>query len=70
MTFELERSGGGGEASPSPHRRARDRSQLLGVSAGWHAHLDVLDARLRGREPPMFWANWTRLKADYDKRLP
>jgi uncharacterized protein YndB with AHSA1/START domain len=69
VTFELEPSGCEVKLTVT-HRRARDRSQLLGVSAGWHAHLDVLDARLRGRDLPPFWANWTRLRADYDKRLP
>ncbi len=69
VTFELEPEGSQVKLTVT-HRRAQNRGQLLGVSAGWHAHLDVLDARLRGREPPMFWTNWTRLKADYDKRLP
>jgi uncharacterized protein YndB with AHSA1/START domain len=68
VTFELEPIGPEVKLTVT-HRRARDRGQLLGVSAGWHAHLDVLEARLRGREPPMFWSNWTRLKADYEKRL-
>ena len=27
------------------HRRLPDRSTLLNVSAGWHAHLDILVAR-------------------------
>ncbi|HEY2754044.1 SRPBCC family protein [Phenylobacterium sp.] len=68
VTFELEPIGSEVKLTVT-HRRARDRGQLLGVSAGWHAHLDVLEARLRGGEPPMFWSNWTRLKADYEKRL-
>jgi hypothetical protein len=29
----------------------------------------VLVARMDGAEPAPFWDNWTRLKADYDKRL-
>ena len=69
VTFELEPKGGEVKLVVT-HRRARDRSQLLGISAGWHAHLDVLDARLAGRELPLFWARWTELRADYDKRLP
>jgi uncharacterized protein YndB with AHSA1/START domain len=39
------------------------------VGPGWHAHIDVLAARMSGTEPAPFWDNWTRLKADYDKRL-
>lgn len=52
------------------HRRLPDRGNLLGVSAGWHAHLDILVGVLRGGELPLFWANWTRLRDEYDARLP
>ena len=52
------------------HRRLPDRPTLLNVSAGWHAHLDLLVARATGREPGPFWDAWTRLKADYAERLP
>jgi uncharacterized protein YndB with AHSA1/START domain len=69
VTFELEPEGDEVKLTVT-HRRARDRGQLLGLSAGWHAHLDVLVARLEGRDIPPFWASWTRLRADYDKRLP
>jgi uncharacterized protein YndB with AHSA1/START domain len=68
VTFELEPKGSEVKLTVT-HRRAQSRGQLLGVSAGWHAHLDVLEARLNDRDPPMFWANWTQLKADYDQRL-
>ena len=69
VTFELEPKGDEVKLTIT-HRRARDRGQLLGLSAGWHAHLDVLAARLEGRDLPAFWANWTKLRADYDQRLP
>ena len=69
VTFELEPKGDEVKLTVT-HRRARDRSQLLGVSAGWHAHLDVLAARLGNRELPLFWKNWTALRAEYDRRLP
>jgi len=52
------------------HRRLPDRGNLLGVSAGWHAHLDILVGVLRGGELPLFWANWTRLRGEYEQRLP
>lgn len=52
------------------HRRLPDRGNLLGVSAGWHAHLDILVGKLRGGELPLFWANWSRLRGEYDARLP
>lgn len=52
------------------HRGAPDRATLLGVSAGWHAHLDVLAARAAGREPAPFWDGWRAIRAEYDRRLP
>jgi uncharacterized protein YndB with AHSA1/START domain len=39
------------------------------VGPGWHAHIDVLAARMAGTEPQPFWDNWTQLKADYETRL-
>jgi uncharacterized protein YndB with AHSA1/START domain len=52
------------------HRRLPDRATLLKVSAGWHMHLDVLAARASGKEPAPFWPGWSRLKEEYDRRLP
>jgi len=53
------------------HKRATDRTTLLNVSAGWHAHLDILEAKIGGggqAEP--FWEGWQRLKKDYETRFP
>ena len=52
------------------HRRMPDRATLLLVGPGWHAHLDVLVARANGREPAPFWDSWSRLRGEYDQRLP
>ncbi len=53
------------------HRRLPERSTKLKVSAGWHAHLDVLVAVASGATAPApFWDTWSRLQQDYDKRLP
>lgn len=52
------------------HRRPPDRSTLLKVSAGWHMHLDVLAARMTGKPLGSFWDGWTRLHAEYDRRMP
>ena len=52
------------------HARLPDRQNLLKVSAGWHAHLDLLRARLEGTPPAGFWPNIRRLSAEYDRRLP
>ena len=52
------------------HRRLPDRSTLLKVSAGWHMHLDILVARATSNEPAPFWDGWSRLRKEYDQRLP
>jgi uncharacterized protein YndB with AHSA1/START domain len=53
------------------HRRLPDRATLLMVGAGWHMHLDILVARATGKEEPApFWDGWSRLKKEYDQRLP
>jgi uncharacterized protein YndB with AHSA1/START domain len=51
------------------HRRLTDRATLLKVAPGWHTHLDVLVARLTGKEPEPFWDDWSRLARDYERRL-
>ena len=52
------------------HRRLPDRATLLKVGPGWHLHLDLLVARVTGKEPPPFWDAWTRLAQEYERRLP
>ena len=52
------------------HRRLPDRNTMLMVGAGWHAHLDILRARLNNEQPAPFWDSWQSLKQDYDRRLP
>jgi uncharacterized protein YndB with AHSA1/START domain len=51
------------------HHRITERATLLNISAGWHAHLDVLVARATGRVPAPFWQTWQRLKSEYEVRL-
>jgi uncharacterized protein YndB with AHSA1/START domain len=69
VTFELEAQGAEVLLTVT-HRRLVERASLLNVSAGWHAHLDVLVARMAGRQPTRFWSEWTRLRAEYADRLP
>ncbi len=52
------------------HRRLPDRGTMLNVSAGWHAHVDILEAALAGTAAASFWDNWSTLKDDYDRLLP
>jgi uncharacterized protein YndB with AHSA1/START domain len=69
VTFELEPEGNHVVLTVI-HRRVVDRTTLLNVSAGWHAHLDVLVARVTGKEPEPFWDGWASLRKEYDRRLP
>ena len=69
VTFELEPRGDRVLLTVI-HRRLPDRATLLNVSAGWHMHLDILAALAEGRGPEPFWEGWTRLKGEYDGRLP
>lgn len=69
VSFELEEQGRN-VLLTVVHRRVADRATLLNVSAGWHAHLDLLAARIAGTEPGPFWDHWTALKAEYERRIP
>lgn len=51
------------------HRRLAGREMLVSVAAGWHTHLDFLDARLSGGEPPLFWGSHAAREGEYDTRL-
>src|SRR5690606_21439710 len=51
------------------HRGLVERSARTKVGPGWHAHLDVLVARMGGTEPEPFWDHWSRLQKDYEKRV-
>jgi uncharacterized protein YndB with AHSA1/START domain len=69
VTFELEPKGYKVLLTLT-HRRLPNRTTMLMVGAGWHMHLDVLVARATGEEPAPFWDGWSRLKQDYDRRIP
>ncbi len=51
------------------HHRVTDRAILLKVSAGWHMHLDVLMARMMGKNPTPFWDGFSRLQTEYERRM-
>lgn len=46
-----------------------NRDIVVMFAAGSHVHLDILAARMGGGEIEPFWAGWTRLRAEYDRRL-
>jgi uncharacterized protein YndB with AHSA1/START domain len=50
------------------HRRLITNGLVLGVSAGWHTHLAVLQAKLEETESPKFWATFGKLREVYSKR--
>jgi uncharacterized protein YndB with AHSA1/START domain len=52
------------------HTGLLGRSRVLGVSAGWHSHLDVMEAKLIGAKPKPHWDNWLALREVYAERLP
>ena len=66
VRFDLQPKGGDVLLTVT-HSRIAERGPLLSVSAGWHTHLDILAARLDGREPDGFWRTHTRLEAEYDR---
>lgn len=69
VTIELEPSGAH-VLLTLIHERLPGRDTLVSVSAGWHAHLDLLVAAMDGGQRPSFWEHWLALRNDYDSRLP
>lgn len=52
------------------NRRLPNRGELVGVSGGWHGHLDVLQEVLEGGPRTRFWENVERLEREYEARIP
>ncbi|WP_373502042.1 SRPBCC family protein [Aestuariivirga sp.] len=69
VTFELEPRGKDVLLTVI-HSRLPDRESLLNVSAGWHAHLDILVDVLTGAKSGPFWDDWAALKESYEARIP
>lgn len=68
VTFDLDERGDGVLLTIT-HRRIVDRELMLCVSAGWHTHLDILEAVLSGSPRPAFWDAWTARQTEYASRL-
>lgn len=51
------------------HRRLQSRDEVIGVAAGWHAHLDILVDRLNGRSPKPFWTTHGDLEDVYGRLI-
>jgi uncharacterized protein YndB with AHSA1/START domain len=52
------------------NRRLPNRGELVGVSGGWHTHLDVLQEVLEGGPRTGFWNKVERLEQEYEARTP
>ncbi len=51
------------------HRKLFDNDTLVGVSAGWHAHVAIMIDVLEGKSPPSFWSLHMPLEEAYQKRF-
>jgi uncharacterized protein YndB with AHSA1/START domain len=52
------------------HRRLRNRNEMVGVGAGWHVHVGILNDILNGRDLRPFWSTYEGLEKEYDRLLP
>src|SRR5262249_58555415 len=68
VTFELAPSGDDVRLTLT-HRRLADRHETVEVSGGWHAHLGVLEERLRGEPPRPVWPRFEKLEREYQARI-
>jgi len=69
VTFELTAKGAE-TLLVLTHRKLPNREEMVGVSGGWHAHVDALEAVLRGEKPGGFWSSVQRYDAHYGKTYP
>ena len=51
------------------HRKLFENETLVGVAAGWHAHVAIMIDILEGKTPRPFWSNHMSLEDDYRKRF-
>lgn len=65
VTLDLE-SDGASVMLTVTHRQLVGDRLILNVSAGWHAHLALLVARLEDTVAPSLWATWKQVRAEYE----
>ncbi|BCJ91618.1 hypothetical protein IZ6_23530 [Terrihabitans soli] len=51
------------------HSGIRDRATLAELAAGWHAHLNVLEAKANSVTPPPFWKRFAEYHEEYIKKF-
>jgi uncharacterized protein YndB with AHSA1/START domain len=64
VAFELAPVAGGTRLVLT-HSRLDLPDDFVPAAAGWHAHLDMLEARVAGRVPGSFWDRHESLERDY-----
>jgi uncharacterized protein YndB with AHSA1/START domain len=52
------------------HSGIPSRAAMVDLAAGWHAHLNVLEAKMNGIIPPPFWRTHIQCEKEYEERLP
>lgn len=68
VKFELEEQGSGVMLTLT-HMKLFDNGLLVGVSAGWHTHVDIMEDNLRGDTPRPFWGTHMPLEDTYRRHL-
>lgn len=51
------------------HAGLPSQKDLLGISGGWHSHLDVLVEHLNGRVAPGFWTAHAAVQKEYERLI-
>lgn len=51
------------------HTKIEKPDDVVQFAGGWHTHLDLLEAKLTGTEPPPFWAPLVEREAAYAAKL-
>ncbi|KRC77592.1 ATPase [Achromobacter sp. Root83] len=69
VSFELSPQGEG-TLLVLTHRKLASRDDMVDVAGGWHTHLNILAARLAGRDPGPFWSANAAWEAEYQARIP
>ncbi len=69
VSFDLKPAGGR-VLLTVVHSGLPDRATTLMIGAGWHMHLEILEARAEGTAPEPFWDGWVRLRDAYDRIVP
>lgn len=67
-TFELSQQGPDTKLVVT-QRRVPNHKQMIGMSAGWHAHIGILIDLLSEGSPRSFWPEHTRLAKIYEERF-